>query len=389
MWAVLTGFVALVLIALVALVLVFAFNPADQEEKTGCLVTIYDGGLTKTIRTDVRTVAGALEEAGISVQDADTVEPSTDSFLIAESYSVNIYRARPIAVRDGASATRIVTAAQTGRTVAQAANIELDFEDVVVFAPNLDVLQYDSAIILATVRRAVPVRLVLYGQENNLKTQAKTVAEFIVEKGLNVADDDSVIPSRETPITPGMEIRIWREGINTVTLAQEIPFETRTVQSNDLLMGYEKIDVAGQNGRKSVTYEIEMRSGVEVGRKEIQSVVIQEPTTQVKLVGIKAPNFATGSHEDWMRAAGISPSDFGYVNFIISRESGWGYLKWNYSGSGAYGLCQALPGSKMASAGADWQTNPITQLRWCNGYAISRYGSWAGAYNFWINHHWW
>ena len=90
-----------------------------------------------------------------------------------------------------------------------------------------------------------------------------------------------------------------------------------------------------------------------------------------------------------MAAAGISSSDYGYVEFIISHESGWGYTKYNYSGSGAYGLCQALPGSKMASAGDDWQTNPITQLRWCNGYAVGRYGSWANAYSFWTTNHWW
>jgi hypothetical protein len=96
----------------------------------------------------------------------------------------------------------------------------------------------------------------------------------------------------------------------------------------------------------------------------------------------------SGGHEDWMRAAGITESDFGYVNYIITRESTWNYLAVNRS-SGAYGLCQSLPGSKMLSAGSDWQTNPITQLRWCNGYALGRYGSWAKAYNFWVNNHWW
>jgi len=42
----------------------------------------------------------------------------------------------------------------------------------------------------------------------------------------------------------------------------------------------------------------------------------------------------------------------------------------------------------MATAGADWATNPITQLRWCSGYA-SRYGGWAGSYNHWLAYHSW
>jgi hypothetical protein len=97
----------------------------------------------------------------------------------------------------------------------------------------------------------------------------------------------------------------------------------------------------------------------------------------------------TGSHADWMRAAGIAESDFGYVDAIISRESGWGVTKWNYSGSGAYGLGQALPASKMAPYGADYMTNPVTQLRWATAYAVSRYGSWAGAYSHWVARHSW
>ncbi len=96
-----------------------------------------------------------------------------------------------------------------------------------------------------------------------------------------------------------------------------------------------------------------------------------------------------GSHADWMRAAGIAESDFGYVDYIVDHESGWGVTKSNYSGSGAYGLGQALPASKMAKFGADYLTNPITQLRWANAYAVGSYGSWANAYNHWMTRHNW
>lgn len=97
----------------------------------------------------------------------------------------------------------------------------------------------------------------------------------------------------------------------------------------------------------------------------------------------------SGSHADWMRAAGIAESDFGYVDYIIDHESGWGVTKSNYSGSGAYGLGQALPAGKMAKFGDDYLTNPITQLRWANAYAVGCYGSWANAYNHWTMRHSW
>ncbi|MDX6351261.1 MAG: hypothetical protein QOF84_6051 [Streptomyces sp.] len=72
---------------------------------------------------------------------------------------------------------------------------------------------------------------------------------------------------------------------------------------------------------------------------------------------------------------------------IVKRESGWNYTATNAS-SGAYGLVQALPGSKMSSAGADWRTNPATQIKWGLNYMNSRYNSPCGAWSFWQANHW-
>ncbi|MEE1930644.1 transglycosylase SLT domain-containing protein [Streptomyces sp. TRM 70351] len=72
---------------------------------------------------------------------------------------------------------------------------------------------------------------------------------------------------------------------------------------------------------------------------------------------------------------------------IVERESGWDHTAQN-PGSGAYGLVQALPGGKMASAGADWQTNPATQIEWGVEYMEERYGSPCGAWAFWQQNHW-
>ncbi|MFI1679476.1 MULTISPECIES: transglycosylase SLT domain-containing protein [unclassified Streptomyces] len=72
---------------------------------------------------------------------------------------------------------------------------------------------------------------------------------------------------------------------------------------------------------------------------------------------------------------------------IVNHESTWNYKATNAS-SGAYGLVQALPGTKMASAGADWQTNPATQIKWGLNYMNDRYGSPCGAWSFWQANNW-
>ncbi|UUN26641.1 transglycosylase SLT domain-containing protein [Streptomyces sp. FIT100] len=72
---------------------------------------------------------------------------------------------------------------------------------------------------------------------------------------------------------------------------------------------------------------------------------------------------------------------------IVTHESNWNYKATNAS-SGAYGLVQALPGGKMASAGADWKTNPKTQIKWGLDYMNERYGSPCAAWSFWQANHW-
>ena len=76
---------------------------------------------------------------------------------------------------------------------------------------------------------------------------------------------------------------------------------------------------------------------------------------------------------------GWSSGQFSCLDNLWTRESGWNVYATNPT-SGAYGIPQALPGSKMASAGADWQTNPATQIRWGLGYIQATYGSPCGAW---------
>ena len=95
----------------------------------------------------------------------------------------------------------------------------------------------------------------------------------------------------------------------------------------------------------------------------------------------------TGSHKHWMEQAGIPKSWYKDLNWIINHESGWRVNATN-PGSGAYGLPQSLPGNKMASAGKDWRTNPITQLKWMYSYIKGRYGNASNAKHFWQTHNW-
>jgi len=93
------------------------------------------------------------------------------------------------------------------------------------------------------------------------------------------------------------------------------------------------------------------------------------------------PASAQGIAYNLLSSFGFSTNQYGCLNNIWSRESGWRYNAEN--ASGAYGIPQALPGSKMATAGPNWQTNPTTQIKWGLGYIKGRYGSPCQAWSAW------
>lgn len=112
-----------------------------------------------------------------------------------------------------------------------------------------------------------------------------------------------------------------------------------------------------------------------------------EPTPTPSPQPVIAGKPISGTKTDWMAAAGIPQDVWGCVDSLVSRESGWRVNATNAT-SGAYGLPQALPGSKMAAMGPDWQTNPITQLRWMAQYVAKRYGGWCEALAFQMSRGW-
>ena len=110
-------------------------------------------------------------------------------------------------------------------------------------------------------------------------------------------------------------------------------------------------------------------------------------TAPVVNVPAPDPGSAQSIAFNMMSSFGFDPNtQFSCLDNIWTRESGW---RWDAANaSGAYGIPQALPGSKMASAGADWQTNPATQIKWGLGYIQAQYGTPCNAWAFWQANGW-
>ena len=228
-----------------------------------------------------------------------------------------------------------------------------------------------------------------------------TDVKSVLDAGdITLDPEDTVSPALTTKVNEKTVITINRAGASVSVTDTAIPFNTVKKETSSLPKGQEKVETEGQEGVMETTNLVTKSGGTVVSSNMISSFVKKAPTDKVILVGTgsTAPSTAAATigttvpagemqqwAHDYLLSNGYTEEDFTATVYIISHESGWNVSATNPS-SGAYGLPQALPGSKMVSAGADWATNYQTQLKWFWGYCAQRYGSIQGAYSYWLAH---
>ena len=285
------------LIVLGIAVLGFSVSSAESSDAPvadGHVITLHDDGVEKGFYTKAKTLKAALVNAGIRLDPNDRTEPSLDAPLVAASYEVNVYRARPVLIRDGGAETRVISAYRTPEQIAKNAGVTLHDEDETNLAPSRDVVA-DGASEVMTITRATAFTFVFYGKTSEAYTQEKTVGAMLKSKNIKLAASDTVEPAESTPLTDGMTVKLWRNGMQTMTQEEDVPFTTRKVQDANQEVGYRQVQTPGQNGKKTVTYEVNMQNGVEVSRKAVNTNVTRQPVEQVEVVGSKFSNTFSGS----------------------------------------------------------------------------------------------
>jgi len=335
------------------------FAQSDNITSGAHLITIYDRGEQQVEVTDASTIAEALKNAGIEIDKSDRVEPALSEKLVAKEYSINIYRARPVLVVDGNTKQKVITAYQTALQIAKDAGIKLFSEDIATLSRTDNIIS-DGAGLKLEIKRATDVNFDLYGKSSDVKTQANTIADFLKEKNITLSNDDKVLPVESTKILPGMQIRLWREGIQTVNVEEPINFDVREIQDGDREIGYKEVKTSGVVGSKTVTYEILIQNGKEVSRKEIANIVTKQPTEQIEVVGAKYRGaYTTPSQNEsitwnFLIANGFSRNQTAGIMGNLMQEH-----RFNTTGDG---LAQWIGGRKAALLSRPDPYNIYTQL---------------------------
>lgn len=263
------------------------------------IITLHDDGKEKGFITKASTLRQALTEAKVRLDKNDRTEPGLDEKLVASSYEVNIYRARPVIVRDGKNEIRIVTSYRTARQIAEQVGITLHDEDTLTLSRATDIMS-DGLFEILTIRYATPITFVFYGKTTKTYTQEQTVGAMLKSKNIVPERDDTVLPAATTPITAGMEIQLWKNGEQMLTVEEDIAYDSQKIYDMDQDKSYRKVQTEGSVGKRTVTYRIVMHNGVQVEKKEYSAITTKQPIKEVVVIGGK--NNYSGSLNEWLYA---------------------------------------------------------------------------------------
>lgn len=190
-----------------------------------------------------------------------------------------------------------------------------------------------------------------------------------------------------------------------VTEQTKLDFPTSATEDATIATGSNIVKQAGKTGLAEVTYKVKFVDGKEVTRSEITRVVTTEPVEAVVIRGIADPKDILIALTTAEGKTGTKSGNKEYAKLFINQEYGWGEKQfscletlwfresnWNHKAtnptSGAYGIPQSLPGTKMATFGDDWKTNPATQIKWGANYIEDRYDTPCGALDFFYARNW-
>lgn len=354
-------------------------GPSDSR-----VVNVYVDGEKQTLPTRAQTVGDLLERLSITVKPNDVVEPAVDSPILTDNFNINIYRSRPVVIVDGNKQVVTNTPDQSPRIAARNAGIVVYPEDEVFPEVPENLLEEGVIGERYVIERATPLTLILYGNISGVRTQSKTVGELLDEKGIETSKDDTIAPAKDTLLTAEMRITITRPGQKIATVEEAVPAPLEYVDDPNLDRGVEQEREAGAPGKKVVTYDIQVdEAGIEVSRTLLQEIVTVNPQRRLIARGTKIiisnPSENVQIGQSLAAARGWTGEQFYCLYQLFQKESGWSTTAAN--SSGAYGIPQALPGSKMASVGSDWRSNPATQITWGMDYIAGRYGTPCGAWS--------
>jgi uncharacterized protein YabE (DUF348 family) len=330
-----------------------------------------------------RTVADALAAADVLVTDGDIVYPTLESKL-DNGDSITVRTAKDIEVEiDGRREILTTNAATVGDVLDEMGTRAFGAE---VSASRGTQIGRD----LLTIQTLKEITVSIDDNTMVTTTLQSTVRDLLLELDVVLEEGDAVSADLDALLEDGQEITVSRAGSSADTITETLAFETIEREDPGLVKGEKVVLQKGRVGKAVTTYDISTLGGEEADRVILARSVLVEPQDEIIGIGtldvgdpsakVLTPKEARALGKTMVAERGWDESQFACLDKLWTKESNWRVQAAN-SSSGAYGIPQAYPGTKMASVAADWRTNAKTQITWGLQYISGRYGTPCGAWD--------
>lgn len=272
-------------------------GPSDSH-----VVRLHVDGEQQVVPTRAKTVGELLERRGIDVHEKDIIEPPLDTRITDDGFEINVYTARPVELNDKGVKTLVVSAHPNLEAVAEEAGITLNPEDKIEKAPTdtsepAEILQEGLVAEKVIIKRAVPMKLSLFGVVYDIRTHSLTVGDLVRERGIEVKDV-SVFPSLETSLQEGDLIVIAQPGKTISAVEETIPYTDQVISDSSLNQGQRRAQRQGRAGRRVLIYEVNPNGTQHL----FQQVVLEHPVNGIVRVGTKALPAVGGTNAELLLA---------------------------------------------------------------------------------------
>jgi uncharacterized protein YabE (DUF348 family) len=351
-------------------------------------------GRPQALTTTAQSVGDVIHSQGYQLTSHDLLAPAA-STAVKNGTRIVLRLGRLLRIDvDGAQTDVWTTAPTVAEALAELGYSSDDFVSV-SRARRLPLGVTDIAI-----RTPRLLTVVHDGKREQVTTTDATVGELIDDLGITLGPNDRLSVRATSLIRAGQTITIQRVSKRVVTRTEALQFRITKQRDPTLYVGTTKIVTPGTKGSARVTYSLIYVDGKVVGKTRLRLVVLTRPKTQVERVGTKlrstasapsaptpSPGTAKAIARELLTDRGWGDAQYNCLVTLWDHESGWNVHATN-SSTGAYGIPQALPGSKMSTAGPDWENNATTQIKWGLGYIADRYNTPCGAWSFWQGNGW-
>lgn len=331
-------------------------------------ITVTVDGEQRTIHTFASSVAGALESAGLRVDEQDALAPTANS-AVADGSRIVLKRARPLALTVDGTPHEVWTTALTVDTALQ--QVGMRAPDMELSADRSRRIPLEGMALV--VRNTKPITLLDGGlPPKEVQSTALSVGDLLTQQGVPLQDHDVVNPARNSPVLPGMTVQVTRVLTEERTYKQLVAPPVKKIRDPALPIGSEVVEDPGVPGEQIVTFRVTLANGQEADRRQLAA---QEVTPA------RPARIRVGAKGSAHRSTGSTASGATVWDQLARCESGGNWAA--NSGNGYYGGLQFDKATWSANGGNQYAPYPNQASREEQIEVAQRVHNARGNYHAW------